>query len=145
MINELGDGDADSGRAAFRTCSKRPTSVRYTASSPPVVRRVSRAPSSIARSAIAASASLTSGTLRPDFCKHRRELGCQSLRSDRLRSMLVNHAASRRLERRGNRARGLCDIVIDKAGEPVGRMPRDCRVEQEEELVLPFGEVANAR
>jgi hypothetical protein len=57
--------------------------------------------------------------------------------------MVVDDAAGRGLQRRRQRARRIRQVVVYEAREPFRDVTRDERLEQEKQLVLTFGEVAD--
>ena len=59
--------------------------------------------------------------------------------------MLVDHATRRGLERGGQRSRRFGNVAVDEPREPLRLVPRNHRLQQEEELILPFGEMADRR
>lgn len=80
-----------------------------------------------------------------DLFQHLHQLARETLSRERLRGVLVDDAASRRFERCGDGRCRIRDIVVHERRQALRLMPGDQRVEQEEELMLAFREVADRR
>jgi hypothetical protein len=81
----------------------------------------------------------------PDLGEHRRDFPCESLRRKRGGSVLVEHTPTSGLQRRRHCRGGLRDIFVDQAAERVRSMTGDDGMNQEEQLMLPLGQVVDCR
>ncbi len=79
------------------------------------------------------------------FLQHASEVGRKAESDRRFRCMLVDHTARRRFKRRRQCPRGVRDVVIVQSCEPFRYVARDCGLDQEEELMLPLGQLLDRR
>src|SRR2546425_4274008 len=71
------------------------------------------------------------------------DLARQALCRERLRRVIVDQTARRRLERRRRRGRRVRDVVVDQAGKAQWLVPENEGLQQEEQVGLPVREGAH--
>ena len=83
--------------------------------------------------------------LLPRLRQHRLQFSQQLLSRIGLGGMLVNHTTAGGFEGRGKGCCSVGDVRVHQAAEAIGGVSCDERMQQEEELVLTFGQLANRR
>ena len=77
--------------------------------------------------------------------EHRLHFRGEALCGQRLGCVVVYHPARCGFERRRDGSRRLRHIIVDQPREAFRRVPRNQRLKEEEELMLPFGQSLNGR